>query len=164
MKSNTQSQKSIILSKNKHYMQQDFIHEYQRLLQQLKAEIDAFPNEESLWEIPPGVLNSAGTICYHLCGNLNHFIGKGMGNSGYVRDRPLEFSIRNVPKNDLLAWVDETSEMIAQTLPDVDLSTDFPKEYWGMEMTRGAALLKLLKHLSWHLGQINYLRRMMLGG
>ncbi len=143
-------------------MQQDFIHQYKHLLQQLKAEIDEFPNEESLWEIPEGVLNSAGTICYHLCGNLNHFIGKGMGDTGYERNRSLEFSIRNIPKIDLLNWADDTSKMIAKVLPGIDLGADYPKEYWGIEMTYGAALLKLLKHLGWHLGQINYLRRMKL--
>lgn len=142
-------------------MQRDINNRFQKYLQQLKSEIQAFPSEESLWQIPEGVLNSAGTITYHLCGNLNHFIGHGMGNTGYVRNRDLEFSIRDVSKEELLNWIDESATMLAQILPNVNLEAIYPKEFWGEEMTTGAALLKLLGHFTWHLGQINYLRRMM---
>ena len=143
-------------------MKKDLVDQFQLLLNKLIEEIEAYPDEQSLWVLKGDIKNSAGTLAYHLCGNLNEYIGNIMGKTGYVRNRPLEFSIRDVPKKDLINWINETSEMIGEVVPKLDLEEPFPKNTWGMEMSRGAALLRLLWHLGWHLGQINYHRRLAL--
>ena len=74
-------------------------------------------------------------------------------------NRPLEFSIRQVPRAELINWINETSGMIEKVVPTVDLSAPFPKELWNLEMSNANALLRILWHLGWHLGQINYHRR-----
>ena len=140
-------------------MQEELVQQFHLLLNNLIQEIKAYPDEESLWAVKGDIKNSAGNLCYHLCGNLNQYIGKGMGHTGYVRNRPLEFSIRNVPKAGLIQWINETAAMIEKVVPAVDLSAPFPKEFWNREMSNGHALLRLLWHLGWHLGQVNYHRR-----
>ena len=55
----------------------------QRDLEKLKTEISSFKDEKKIWEISGEVKNSAGNLCLHLCGNLQHFIGAALGNSGY---------------------------------------------------------------------------------
>ncbi len=68
-----------------------------RDLEKLKTEISSFKDEKKIWEISGEIKNSAGNLCLHLCGNLQHFIGAVLGNSGYIRNRDAEFSRKNVP-------------------------------------------------------------------
>lgn len=142
-------------------MQHEFLHFFQLHLEQLKKEIEAYPDENSIWALADGIHNSAGTLCCHLCGNLNHFIGQGMGNTGYVRDRPLEFSIRDVPRADLIKQIEATAAMLKEVLPGLDLTRVYLPEYWGETMTVSNSLLRLLGHLNYHLGQVNYHRRLL---
>ena len=144
-------------------MQKDFTEQFQRQLNNLINEIEAYPDEQSVWVLKGDIKNSAGTLAYHLCGNLNEYIGNVMGKTGYLRNRPLEFSIRDVSKTDLVKWIKETSEMVAQIIPSLDLDAPFPTEVWGIEMSQGPALLRLLWHLGWHTGQINYHRQLTVG-
>ena len=66
---------------------------FKRDLGKLKEEVDSYQNEANLWIVTNDVSNSAGNLCLHLVGNLNHFIGAVLGDSGYVRQRDLEFSL-----------------------------------------------------------------------
>ena len=70
---------------------------FQRDLEKLKTEISSYKDEKKIWVISGEVKNSAGNLCLHLCGNLQHFIGAVLGNSGYVRNRDAEFTRKNVP-------------------------------------------------------------------
>jgi hypothetical protein len=47
---------------------------------------------EQLWRKPYACGNSIGHLLLHLTGNLNHYIGAQIAKTGYVRNRPLEFS------------------------------------------------------------------------
>ncbi|MEK7255231.1 MAG: DinB family protein [Bacteroidota bacterium] len=142
-------------------MQTEFLSLFQHYLNQLKAEIEAYhPSDESLWLVPPGISNSAGNLCCHLVGNLNHFIGQTLGNTGYVRNRPLEFSARNVPKAELKKNIEDTSAMLETVLPQVNLEATFPQDTFG-ERTVHYVLLHLAAHFNYHLGQINYHRRLL---
>ena len=137
---------------------------FDRDLNKLKEEILLFYQKE-LWITAGDVKNSAGNLCLHICGNLKHFIGAVLGNSGFVREREKEFSLKNVPKDDLLKNIDETSEIAKSTLSTIDKSIlvkNFPINVFGEEMTTQYFLIHLITHLSYHLGQINYLRRLML--
>lgn len=136
---------------------------YKRDLAKVKAEIELYPNETDLWRIEGEILNSAGTLCLHISGNLRHFFGAVLGGSGYVRDRDGEFSARGVSRAELLAGVDAALADVSTTLAeltDEDLERTYPIEVFGSPMKTGFFLTHLATHLNWHLGQINYHRRL----
>ncbi len=148
-------------------MTEQFITHFQIRLDQLYKEIDAYETESALWVIGEGISNSGGTLALHLVGNLNHFIGHGLGATGYVRDRPAEFNSRNVPKADILQSILATKEMIASSLSG--LSPDLYEGVYPLtmppafpaNMTTSYFLFHLLGHLTYHLGQVNYHRRLL---
>lgn len=143
-------------------MTQEIIHYYKRQIQKLQVEIAAYPNEESLWKKVPSINNSAGNLCTHLIGNLNHFIGHAIGNTGYVRNRQMEFSIQNVPSAELIKQLDEASEMIETILSKVkDWNAPYPEELFGKAGSIHYFMLQLLVHFGYHLGQVNYHRRLL---
>lgn len=135
-----------------------------RELEKLHNEIAAYQNEEMLWVVEKNISNSAGNLCLHLVGNLNAFIGAALGNTGYVRQRELEFSRKNVPRAEMLASVQATSAMVDSVLaalPEETLAATYPIELFGKPMTTGFFMLHLVSHLNYHLGQINYHRRLL---
>jgi uncharacterized damage-inducible protein DinB len=136
---------------------------YERDLAKLKDEIAAYRDEADLWKIDGEILNSAGNLCLHLNGNLQHFFGAILGGTGYVRDRDAEFANKNISREKLLAEIDETLAVIRLTLAnlgDDDFAATYPIEVFGKPMTTGWFLTHLATHLNWHLGQIDYHRRL----
>lgn len=136
---------------------------YDRDLLNLKKELEEYQSESDIWLIKGEIKNSAGNICLHLVGNLNHFIGNHLGNSGYVRNRPLEFFDKDVPKETLLNKIEATREMLQEILPKITdevLRQNHTAEFQGGTNTNEYFLIHLLAHLNWHLGQVNYHRRM----
>lgn len=134
-----------------------------RDLNKLKEELNLYPTEQQIWEVSSGISNSAGNLSLHLVGNLKYFIGSILGNSGYVRERDLEFSLKNIPRNQLLESIDETISIVEKTLNELDdsiLSKDYPVEKRGEIVSIDHMLLHLYGHLTYHLGQTNYHRRM----
>lgn len=137
---------------------------FERDIQRLHDEITAYEAENLLWELRPNIGNSAGNLALHVCGNLNHFIGATLGDSGYVRDRDSEFTMKHVPKQELLEKIASAKNVVLQTLlqlQDEDLHKTYPLEFAGKPLSTGELLLQLLGHLNYHLGQINYHRRML---
>lgn len=144
-------------------MIEDLIKLFGRDLDKLADEISLF-NEEDIWIVRGRITNSAGNLCLHLVGNLNAYIGKNLGDSGYIRNREAEFSSKNIPKHNLLAKVTETKETVIRILRSLDksaLSEPYKEDVLGYKMTVGYFLIHLSSHLSYHLGQVNYLRRML---
>ena len=136
---------------------------YERDLLKLKEEVNLYRNETDLWLVKNEISNSAGNLCLHLIGNLNHFIGATLGNSGYVRTREVEFSSKNIPIQKLNAEVDEVIKVVMNTLQKLsaaDYEKDFPLLKHDKVVSTEQMLLHLLTHLSYHLGQINYHRRL----
>lgn len=135
---------------------------YFRDLEKLKTEITSYKNEENLWKVSGEIANSAGNLCLHICGNLQHFIGATLGNSGYVRKRNEEFSRKNVPVKELVNEIETTTKIVEKTLNELkeeDLQKIYPINVFGNEMTTGFYLTHLTTHLNYHLGQTNYHRR-----
>lgn len=132
----------------------------------LRDELMAYPEESQIWAMPPGIRNSAGTLVLHLTGNLRHFVGALFGQTGYVRDRDAEFSRRGLSRAELLAECDAALDALARGLPriaDEALSKPFPVPLAGATLPTGLALLHMATHLSYHLGQIDYHRRLITG-
>lgn len=138
---------------------------FERDLSKLKEELMAYEEESRLWEVKGDIINSGGTLCLHLCGNLKHFIGAVLGNSGYVRERDREFNDRNVPRADMAKNIDETLAVVTQTLESFDpekLNDEFPlRVFQGKPMSNQFFLMHLSSHLTYHLGQVNYHRRIL---
>jgi uncharacterized damage-inducible protein DinB len=137
---------------------------FSRDLEKLKAEINSFKDEKNIWKISGDIKNSAGNLCLHICGNLQHFIGSVLGNSGYVRNREEEFNRKNVPVKELVKEIELTTKVVENTLKvlnEEELQRTFPINVFGNEMTTGYFLTHLATHLSYHLGQINYHRRLL---
>lgn len=135
-----------------------------RDLLKLQEELQQYNNETLLWVTEKQISNSAGNLCLHLIGNLNHFIGATLGNSGYVRTRDVEFSSKDIPLSELLNGVDITTTIVKSTLTKLsaeDYSKDYPLMMQNKVVTTEQMLLHLLTHLSYHVGQINYHRRML---
>ena len=137
---------------------------FERDLQKLKTEINLYKDEDNLWVIKEGISNSAGNLCLHLIGNLNHFIGATLGNTGYVRHRDDEFNLKNIPRQDLIINIDNCMLIVSNTfskLTAADMEKEFPLEKHGTIVSTMQMLLHLFGHLSYHLGQINYHRRLL---
>ena len=116
-----------------------------------------------MWILKGEISNTAGNLCLHLIGNLNHFIGTTLGNTGYVRDRDSEFALKNIPREKLIVELENTIEVVLSTInkiPDADLEKKYPLEKHGKEVTIENMLIHLLGHFNYHLGQINYHRRL----
>lgn len=139
-----------------------------RDLENIKAEIAAFPDDQALWTTPPGISNSAGTLALHAAGNLRHFIGARLGGSGYVRDRDREFAARGLTRDDVAAELELAVAAVRETLGgsrSIDLEAQFPEVVAGrFRVGTGDWLIHLTTHLAFHLGQIGYLRRFLTGG
>lgn len=137
---------------------------FQRDLNRLKQEIEQYKDEQTIWRIDRDIKNSAGNLTLHLIGNLNHYIGAQLGNTGYVRNRDLEFSLKDVPRSELVYKIDETATMIEKVLgklPDAVLKEEFPVLVFDKKTSTQYLLVHLATHLTYHLGQVNYHRRLL---
>lgn len=136
-----------------------------RELTSLKREIAAYPDDASVWALPPGIANSAGTLALHCAGNIQHFIGSRLAGTGYVRNRDLEFSQRDVPRSEILSELDRAiaaaekiHERASSGLPAV-----FPDPFGGKQVHTDVMLVHLAAHLAYHVGQVDYHRRLTTG-
>lgn len=143
-------------------MKYEFERCFTKDLESLAKEIELCNEETVLWRVVPGITNSIGNLTQHLIGNLNHFIGATIGETGYVRNREAEFSERYFTKAELINELSGTSKMLEKVLGSLtneQLEKTYPYETFGYSMTTGHMITKLAGHLGYHLGQINYLRR-----
>ena len=137
---------------------------FNRDLLKLKTEIESYQNESNIWKTPEGITNSAGNLCLHLIGNINTYIGAEFGKTGYVRNRALEFSLKNIPRADLLSKIEETIFVVNTALDNIsekDLKMEFPILVFEKKTSTEFMLIHLTTHLAYHLGQINYHRRLL---
>ncbi|MDQ6762010.1 MAG: DinB family protein [Bacteroidota bacterium] len=136
---------------------------FERDINKLVEEIKSYEDENALWKTAGHISNPAGNLVLHLIGNLNYFIGATLGNTGYIRDREKEFTIKNISKTKLVDDLEETRQVIKNTLanlPNEDLDKNFPVEIGGKTSSTQQILIHLLAHFNYHLGQVNYHRRM----
>jgi len=148
MKTNVDSIKSILI----------------RDLTSLESEIQSYEHEADIWKLDGEIKNTAGNLTLHICGNLQHFVGSIIGKDGYVRKREDEFGKKEVPAADLLAEIDRTKSAVTSALDqfsDQDLESTYPIQVFGKPMTFSYFLIHLTGHLMYHLGQINYHRRLL---
>jgi len=136
---------------------------FNRDLNKLKFEIESYEYENQMWTVNNDISNSGGNLCLHLIGNLNTYIGAEIGKTGYVRNRSLEFSLKDIPKSELIQKIEDTIIVVnnvLEVLTEEDLNAIYPQIVFEKEMTTGFFLVHLATHLAYHLGQINYHRRL----
>lgn len=147
-------------------MTDDLVKLFDRELDKLIAELELFESEAALWADAAGISNAAGNLALHIVGNLNQYIGVRLGGTDYLRDRPAEFGSRDIPRHELIARVSATKTMLETVLVRLDaaqLEEVYPEEVLGYAMTTRYFLIHLYGHLNYHLGQVNYLRRVQHG-
>jgi len=135
-----------------------------RDLNRLKNEIELYKSEEKIWSVEKEIANSAGNLCLHLIGNLKAYIGAEIDKSGYIRQRELEFSTKNIPRDVLIKQVEETITVVHQSLDKISkevLQKEFPLRVFEESVSVEFFLMHLTTHLAYHLGQINYHRRLL---
>ncbi|WP_323756894.1 DinB family protein [Roseivirga sp.] len=136
-----------------------------RDLDLLSNEVESYSKEENMWITEGEITNTAGNLALHICGNLQHFIGAVLGKTGYERNRDFEFSGKNVSRTELLDSIQETKTAVTDTLqrlPESVLNYPYPHRIFNnKEMSTLFFLIHLQGHLNYHLGQINYHRRLL---
>lgn len=140
---------------------------FARDLNKVTKQIQAFEEERQLWMVLPGVANSAGNLVLHLEGNLREYVGRQLGGIEYTRNRPREFENTPVPVSDLLKRMENVVAIVPsviESLTEPQLSAMYPENVLGSEMTIRFFLIHLHGHLNYHLGQIDYLRRVLTNG
>jgi uncharacterized damage-inducible protein DinB len=136
---------------------------FKRELSKLKAEIESYQQEANLWKIEKNIANSGGNLCLHLIGNLNTYIGATLGQTGYVRNRDAEFVLKNIPRAELIQKIEATIQVIDRVLPTItreQLDQEYPMIVLKEPTSTEYFLVHLTTHLTYHLGQINYHRRL----
>jgi uncharacterized damage-inducible protein DinB len=134
-----------------------------RELGKLRAEVVAYASDDAVWREAPGISNPGGTLVLHLTSNLRHFIGAILGGTGFVRDRDAEFTTRGTPRAELLAMIDRAAADVDATLARLDdgvMGKPYPVPVLGRENTMAFFLVHLTQHFTYHLGQVNYHRRL----
>lgn len=135
-----------------------------RDLRAVSREVESYPDDESLWKVVPGIGNSGGNLALHVAGNLQHFVGAQLGESGYVRDREAEFSPEPRPRAFVLAELENAERSVADTLssmPDSKGAEQYPAVFAEYHLSIAQFMVHLATHLAFHLGQIDYHRRIL---
>jgi uncharacterized damage-inducible protein DinB len=146
---------SILISSVKTILERD--------LNKAIQEINAYHQDETLWEVKGEIKNSSGNLAIHIAGAIHHFIGKVLGENGYIRDRDREFSDKNLSVSEIIARLTQAIEVVKdvlESLKEEDLDKEFPEKIGGNTLSVGFFLIHLVSHVNYHLGQINYNRRL----
>ncbi len=145
-------------------LKETFIHLYERDLQKVIEEINLYKSDEDLWKLREGISNSGGNLALHLIGNINHYFGANLGKTGYIRERDLEFSDKDVSREIIIEKLERTITVLKESLEslsDEDFQNIYPENLGGRTQATFGVVIHLLSHLNYHLGQINYHRRLL---
>lgn len=137
-----------------------------RELRALERELNAYQSEDQVWALPPGLPNSGGTLALHAAGNLRHFIGSVLGSTPYVRDRDAEFGRRGVPRPELIDGLHLADNAVRETLDQFDpakMTERYPLLVANRRVVTGDFLTHLAVHLAYHVGQVDFHRRIVTG-
>jgi hypothetical protein len=137
---------------------------YERDLRKMIEEVNLFNNEEDLWRTAGSVKNSCGNLVLHIIGGLNHFVGATLAHTGYVRDRDQEFIRKGEERKELVVQLEALIPLINKTVSALTpeaMEAEFPIFFDKPKTSVSYVLVRLLAHLDYHLGQVNYLRRIL---
>jgi hypothetical protein len=121
---------------------------FERDLNKLASELSQYRDEQSIWLVRGEIKNTAGV---------------GLAGTDYKRDRDREFADKDIPRDELLSLVAKTKETVLNALRNFDaslLDKEYPLPVFDYPMSHTHFLVHLQGHLQYHLGQINYHRRL----
>ena len=141
----------------------DFAAVFDRELGLLEEEIAAYRDDADLWTTIGAQKNAPATLAIHVVGGLNAMVGASLGNTGYIRDRDLEFSRRGVSRDDVIQMIRYCRDTIVPIIAGLDDDSlagihpgPVPPALKGITTQR--FLMHLLWHVGWHRGHIYYHR------
>lgn len=136
----------------------ELIRYYQHLASRVERAVRSLPREK-LWVKPFPFGNSVGHLVLHLTGNLNYYVGSVIAGTGYVRDRPREFTeAAGPPAEEVLARFHEAVALVVRTIRSLDAEGLLvPVADVSPVETRFGLLLMCASHLNNHIGQLSYL-------
>jgi hypothetical protein len=134
---------------------------YERDIRKLIEEVKLFKDEANLWRTTGSVKNSSGNLVLHLIGGTNYLIGTTLAHTGYVRNREQEFIKKGVARAELLTQLEQLIPIINRALADVNMDAEYPLVFDDAKRSNSYLLVQLLAHLNYHMGQVNYLRRIL---
>ncbi len=146
------------------FLSQTVLEILNRDLNKVIQEIESYENEDHIWSLSGSISNTGGNLALHIAGAINHFIGAVLGKNGYVRERDKEFSVKHLSREEIVSQVKSAIDTIQQVLPGIsetNLENEFPEKPGGKSMTTGFFMIHLVSHINYHLGQINYHRRLL---
>ncbi len=139
---------------------------YGKELDKLKEEINAYESDDLIWKQADAAQVTAGNLCLFLAGNLQHYIGAMIGDSGYIRNKEAELKAKHVSRERLMEEIENTRQVVIDTLEQVskaELLKIFPNKEFEEPVTTEYYLVHLLNNFCFNLGQIN-LHRRLVGG
>ena len=134
---------------------------YERDLRKFIEEINLFQDEGNLWKTHGSIKNSSGNLALHIIGGCNYLIGTQLGQTGYVWDSGQDFLQKDVKRGELVAELEKLISMILEVLKNVEMKSEYPLIFDGTMRSNCYVLTQLALHLNYHLGQVNYLRRVL---
>ena len=137
---------------------------YERDIRKLIEEVNLFRNEEDLWKTRGSVKNSCGNLALHIIGGTNYLFGTILSKSGYVRNRDLDFTQKDINRAELVGRLEALIPLIKGTLDslgDDGMEAEYPILFDNVKNSNAYVLTQLSLHLNYHLGQVNYLRRIL---
>jgi hypothetical protein len=147
---------------------------YEQIGRRVHEWVDPLTTEQ-IWARPFGFQrknpengNSIGHLLLHLTGNLNYYIGAQIAGTGYVRNRPLEFSDATMkPKEQVLGDFDRGLRMVVETIRKQN-AEDWTKAYSAERelesKDRYTAFFRCAAHAYHHVGQMIYLSKELSSG
>ena len=123
-------------------------------------ELAAPLSDEDFWAKPFPFGNSFGHLVLHLTGNLSYYIGAQIAGTGYVRNRPVEFTDSSRPsKETVMKNFGEAVETVLRTIR-AQAPDDWSKPFIGAgsdAKDRFDMVLQCATHLHHHVGQLMYI-------
>ena len=134
---------------------------YESIRQRVHKLVDPLSTDQ-LWRRPFSFGNTLGHLLLHLTGNLRYYIGAQIVGTGYVRDRPKEFTdAAGQPHAEVLRAFDEAIALAIAAVR-AQSSTDWAAPYHAVGeegiANRFEILLSCAAHADHHLGQMIYIR------
>lgn len=143
-------------------MQKDIlVNFFERDLERLAQELELFQNEQNIWRTVGAINNSCGNLTLHIIGGTHALIGNQLGKTGYERNRNEEFAKKDVPRATLVTQIRDLIPLVRNIVSAVDVGASYPIPFDDATRTNGYVLTQLALHLNYHLGQVNYLRRVL---
>lgn len=120
-------------------------------------------SEEQVWAKPVESANSIGNLILHLQGNVNQYIASGLGGEKDMRNRDWEFEASQVSKKKELEknfenCLNKACKVLKGLHPE-QLQAEY--ELQGFHLTGTDVVIHVTEHLSYHVGQIALLTKLM---